>query len=243
MNNSTGTRPDPIAHLIAGGLAGFFTSILVHPLDVIRTRMQVHTGPGSRYSGVLDGLRTTVRTDGWRGLYAGLTPSLVGSGISWGLFMFFYDTFKHQNADFFGAGSITHVISAAEAGMLTATITNPIWLVKTRLELQSRQLPNLSRPAAIPYLGLVDCLKRIAREEGMLALYRGLVPSLWMCSHGAIQFTAYEALKSSVWLRDTTSMFSPSDSAHTFVLAGLAKMTAATATFPLSTVRSRIQVC
>jgi hypothetical protein len=67
-----------------------------------------------------------------------------------------------------------------------------------------------------------------------------------LCSHGAIQFAVYEYLKSSSALRESTAsalhIDIPAGSAtFTFVLAGLSKMAAATATFPLSTVRVRVQ--
>jgi hypothetical protein len=67
-----------------------------------------------------------------------------------------------------------------------------------------------------------------------------------LCSHGAIQFAVYEYLKSSSGLRESTASALHIDipagsAAFTFVLAGLSKMAAATATFPLSTVRVRVQ--
>lgn len=41
----------------------------------------------------------------------------------------------------------------------------------------------------------VDGLQKIARQEGFKGLYRGLLPSLFGVSHGALQFTVYEMLK------------------------------------------------
>ena len=48
----------------------------------------------------------------------------------------------------------------------------------------------------VRYKGLIDCLYSIARTEGIPGLYKGLTPSLLLVSHGAIQFTCYENLKS-----------------------------------------------
>lgn len=42
----------------------------------------------------------------------------------------------------------------------------------------------------------VDAFRSIIRDEGgLLSLYRGIVPALFLTSHGAIQFMAYEKMK------------------------------------------------
>ncbi|XP_012469382.2 folate transporter 1, chloroplastic-like, partial [Gossypium raimondii] len=83
-----------------------------------------------------------------------------------------------------------HLASAAEAGALVSICTNPIWLIRTRLELQNPL--HQSRP----YSGVYDALRTILREEGWTALYTRLGPGLLMqVSHGVIQFTAYEELR------------------------------------------------
>ena len=71
-------------------------------------------------------------------------------------------------------------------GVFTATITNPIWVIKTRLQLQTARISSAAgvtgastgaHGGSIPYRGTVDCLQRIIREEGPRALYRGLSAS------------------------------------------------------------------
>ena len=77
-------------------------------------------------------------------------------------------------------------------------ITNPIWVVKTRLALQhggGAKISSMSGNNNAPYAGFFDAMGRIARTEGVAGLYKGFTPSLFLVSHGAIQFTAYERLK------------------------------------------------
>lgn len=68
-----------------------------------------------------------------------------------------------------------HMIAAAEAGILTLAMTNPIWVVKTRLCLQySNELsPNND---STNYRGMVDALKKIYRAEGIRGFYRVFNP-------------------------------------------------------------------
>jgi solute carrier family 25 folate transporter 32 len=79
--------------------------------------------------------------------------------------------------------------AATEASAVAVMFTNPLWLVKTRIQLQ------LVRNDAGNYRGLWDALRRIVAEEGVAGLYKGLVPALMLTSHGAVQFAAYEEMK------------------------------------------------
>jgi solute carrier family 25 folate transporter 32 len=91
-----------------------------------------------------------------------------------------------------------HMFAAGQAGVLTLAMTNPIWVVKTRLCLQYEQVPTAAANASKTYYkGMMDAFYKIWSQEGMRGLYKGFVPGLWGVSHGAIQFMAYEELKSS----------------------------------------------
>ena len=75
--------------------------------------------------------------------------------------------------------------------MLTLSVANPIWVVKTRLCLADTS----SVPYYMRYSGLRDGLLKLYKYEGFKGLYRGFVPGLWGTSHGAIQFMLYEEFK------------------------------------------------
>eukprot|EP00850_Spirogloea_muscicola_P017479 SM000151S01467 [mRNA] locus=s151:3339:5861:+ [translate_table: standard] len=85
------TPPSVVAKLALGALAGIVAQTFTYPLDVVRRQMQVQGAPapfspagppdahGGRvvYTSTWDGLRTIVRTQGWRQLYAGLTVNWI----------------------------------------------------------------------------------------------------------------------------------------------------------------------
>ena len=67
-----------------------------------------------------------------------------------------------------------HMLAASGAGILTLAMTNPIWVVKTRLCLQYGRTAPADKAAASPssYKGMVDALFRIGKEEGFRGLYK-----------------------------------------------------------------------
>lgn len=62
------------------------------------------------------------------------------------------------------------MVAAAEAGILTLVMTNPIWVVKTRLCLQYEGMPVTNSQSK--YGGMVDGLSKIYKHEGVRGLYR-----------------------------------------------------------------------
>ncbi|KAH7442441.1 hypothetical protein KP509_03G088700 [Ceratopteris richardii] len=232
---------------VAGIVAGFVTTTALHPLDVVRTRFQVQDGHDAvvpKYRNTANALLSIARIEGLRGLYAGLFPAVLGSSISWGLYFYLYNTTKSWNRRWRGEdlGAGLHLISATEAGALVCLVTNPVWLAKTRLQLQG---PGLG--VHKPYAGFADSLQRIVKEEGWWALYKGLGPSLILVSHASLQFMAYEeGRKLALDLRrfyhsgdkKEDVCLKPSDFA---ILGGLSKVFATLVTYPYQVIRTRIQ--
>lgn len=93
------------------------------------------------------------------------------------------------------------------AGIASAIVTNPIWVVKTRLMVPLLPLPSVSSLSMdsdrqtqsvntpLHYHSALDCVVRIMKEEGPRTFYSGLVPSLIGVSHVVVQFPALEYLK------------------------------------------------
>jgi len=132
------------------------------------------------------------------------------------------------------------MLAAAEAGLFTLVLTNPIWVVKTRLCLQYGMTN--APPGTTIYKGFIDALWKIKAEEGWKGLYKGFVPGIWGVSHGAIQFMAYEELKN---LYNVQYKKQPVDTklgtSEYLFFACLSKLFAAITTYPYQVVRARLQ--
>lgn len=227
--------------MLAGILSGGSATIILHPLDLVKTQFQVQTTAKSEiiskpYLYTFRYLKDLYSRFGFRkGLYQGLSANLAGSTASWGLYFFIYDWTKtrfpknsHGNLS-----SSNYFIASSSSAALTVLFTNPLWMIKTRLCMQVPGNP-------LNYTGLIDAFLRISREEGIRGLYRGLIPGLFGVSHGAIQFMVYEQMKN-FHRQYSSSKHNPS-SLEYLIMSSTSKVIAMIATYPYQVVRSRLQV-
>uniref|UniRef100_A0A0N8ECP2 Solute carrier family 25 member 32 n=1 Tax=Daphnia magna TaxID=35525 RepID=A0A0N8ECP2_9CRUS len=233
-------------HLIAGISGGVASTLILHPLDLIKIRFAVSDGQLSirpQYSGLYDAICSITRSEGVRGLYRGVAPNVCGAGCAWGSYFFFYNAIKveMQSGDSTIALSpAKHMLAAAEAGVATQILTNPIWVVKTRLCLQyGPETVHLSEEKR--YKGMVESLVKMYRYEGIRGLYKGFVPGIFGVSHGALQFMAYEEMKNSYNSYRNLPIDTKLATSEYLSFAALSKLFAATATYPYQVVRARLQ--
>lgn len=223
------------SHFIAGVSAGVLTAIALHPLDVLKVRFQVQDGVVHReqFATLRAGVAGIWRSEGVRGFYRGVVPAIWGSGAAWGLYFYFYEACKRRlkRARDGGVLPATHLAYAAwEGGTLTSLLTNPLWLVKTRMQLQG------AGGGALPqYRSMAHAFSCILREEGPRGLYRGIVPALLLTSHGVVQFVVYELLKRG------GSEGGGGGVAQLFGAGLLSKAAATLLTYPYQVTKSRLQ--
>ena len=145
-----------------------------------------------KIGGTLRSFQQIYKSEGFRnGLYRGLTPNFAGATVSWGLYFYLYAGIKAQmpvDPSTGRLGPTQHMAASILGGALTAVVTNPLWVIKTRMCTTKKSTPGA-------YQSLGQGLVTLVRTEGVKGLYRGIVPALFGVSHGAIQFMAYEQLK------------------------------------------------
>ena len=169
------------------------------------------------------------RYEGARALFRGLGPTLAGVVPARSINFFVYGNGKHVFADALYDGDdtrpVVHLLSAAVAGVATAAATNPLWVVKTHLQLAQRRQKQeaLSQSASSSTAttttttmttgssssggggGAVtrgaarptswSVTREIARTEGIKGFYRGLSASLLGVTEGTLQWALYEQFK------------------------------------------------
>eukprot|EP00934_Nitzschia_sp_Nitz4_P002043 Nitzschia sp. Nitz4//scaffold62_size106224//18990//20103//NITZ4_004344-RA/size106224-augustus-gene-0.100-mRNA-1//-1//CDS//3329555820//2043//frame0 len=257
------------APFAAGITGGTVSTALLLPIDNVKVRLQVYEGESQKPSGngnhpqqrlgFLRVMRGVVRHEGVAGLYQGITPAVIGSAVSWGGFFFVYEGCKkelrHQRAGPDAANyhltPIDNFVLACSSGAIMVALTNPIWLIKTRMQLQMKHAAEEVHASVKPYNGIFDAVRTIVREEGFPALYKGSGPALLLTSHGGVQFVVYEFLRKHFHFararrnkakeeRDTV-MDRLEKSAGYLTMGAIAKVTASTVTYPIQVLKARLQ--
>ncbi|GJQ67971.1 hypothetical protein Trydic_g10638 [Trypoxylus dichotomus] len=231
-------------HLLAGISGGAISTLILHPLDLMKIRFAVCDGRTTvpQYSSLTNAFYTIVKQEGVKGLYRGVAPNVWGSGSAWGCYFLFYNTIKNwiQAGDSAQPlGPTLHMIAAAEAGVLTLLVTNPIWVVKTRLCLQYGS--EISVSSSKCYRGMMDALVKIYQTEGVRGLYRGFVPGMFGVTHGALQFMTYEEMKAFYNRYRMLPYDNKLTTGEYLIFAAISKLIAAAATYPYQVIRARLQ--
>ncbi|KAK4495233.1 hypothetical protein PRZ48_013562 [Zasmidium cellare] len=265
----------PWAHLVAGGAGGMTAATLTSPLDVLKTRLQStfyqsqlaasRAAKGIPPVNQMSFLRASwlhisetgqilaqiPKVEGWRALFKGLGPNLIGVVPARAINFWAYGNGKrvYSNWLFNGQESAgVHLLAAATAGIITGTATNPIWLVKTRLQLDKQNAGPGGQGRQ--YRNAWDCVAKTVRQEGIKGLYRGLSASYLGVSESTLQWVLYEQAKSSLSRRQAlieaqhrqpTAWDKTVEWTGKLTAAGGAKFVAALITYPHEVVRTRLR--
>lgn len=128
-----------------------------------------------------------LETEGVQGLFKGLGPNLVGVAPSRAIYFFSYANMKtFLNSRLTPDTPIVHFFSALTAGFTSCTLTNPIWFIKTRLQLDQKRNNRLT---------VRECIRQINQQHGIRGFYKGITASYYGMAETVIHFVIYEAIK------------------------------------------------
>lgn len=235
-------------HFLAGSLSGFMVRALTQPFDVIKIRFQLQVEPikvtsVSYYSGFMQALSRIAKEEGFTGLWKGHVPgqllSMTFCGFEFAVFYGLTALSDKHSLSFISPVWRESAFGAA-AGIVAATFSQPLDVMRTRLAAQGRHKV---------YPGLIKGTSCLIREEGVLALWRGLGPScILVAPQTAVTFAVYEYLRRLYIAHLAQNQ--PSESSETkelprvvSLLSGsISGLAAKTTVYPLDLIKKRLAV-
>ena len=164
-----------------------------------------------------------LQKEGFFGFYKGLSSGLVSYAATWSTYYFSYYKLREYfiREDYSMKSSLVNLSNSTFAGIITCIVTNPLWVVNTRLKLAKKKSSGWT---------LLEVQKMIA-EEGVGSCFKGLGASLVLVTNPAIQFLLVEKLNdwmlSSGWNSETITPM------HRFFIGAISKLISTLITYPL----------
>ncbi|XP_073149424.1 mitochondrial uncoupling protein 3 [Henckelia pumila] len=164
---------------VIGGISGGIAQLIASPADLIKVRMQadgrmVGQGLRPRYSGLFDALTKIIHSEGYLGLWKGVSPNvqrafLVNMGE-----LACYDHAKRFIIEnqICSDNIYAHTMSSIMSGLSATALSCPADVVKTRMMNQATGAESKFR-----YRNSYDCLVKTVRIEGFRALWKGFLPT------------------------------------------------------------------
>lgn len=189
-------KPGPVKYFLCGGYGGVCTVLVGHPMDTVKVRLQTMApatpGHPPPYSGTWDCFRKTVKHEGFRGLYKGMSAPLTGVAPIFAISFFGYGVGKQllQKSDGAPLTKRELFLAGSFSGIFTTVVMAPGERIKCLLQIQQ----GASTPKK--YNGMVDCAKQLYKEGGMRSIYKGTCATLLrdMPASG-VYFLTYEWVK------------------------------------------------
>ncbi|KAI0477356.1 mitochondrial 2-oxodicarboxylate carrier 1 [Xylariaceae sp. FL0804] len=172
-------QPPPLPFVYqfaAGAIAGVSEILVMYPLDVVKTRVQLQTNTATgadAYNGMLDCFRKIVKNEGFSRLYRGISAPILMEAPKRATKFAANDEWGKVYRKAFGVEKMTQslsILTGATAGATESLVVVPFELVKIRLQ---------DRASAGKYNGMMDVVAKTIKNEGILAMYNGLESTMW----------------------------------------------------------------
>lgn len=234
-NQSVPIKPqeaEELAHALAGAGGGALSIALTYPLLTISTKLQAESKEKKEEKKTpRQVIEDILAKDGVSGLYAGLESAIFGMAVTNFIYYYFYESAgksirRLRNKT--RLNTVESIITGAIAGSATAIASNPIWVANTRMTVTKSNKNTLSM------------MMQIIKDDGILAIFKGLKPALLLVLNPIIQYTVFEQLKNVVLgAEGGDSVLSPG---WAFLLGAIGKLIATSSTYPYITLKTRLHM-
>lgn len=215
---------------VASALSGITSRIILHPIDTIKSRMQIQVNGfdtssnlSKNYKNTFDAIKTITKFEGFQGFYKGLGPSVLLTGFANSLFLGGYEKFKHIFSKHVSNQNTIQFLSGFFAEAVSCVLWVPHDVLKERLQVQREK--NQSKI-------IFDNI----RKNGIRSLYKGYWVTLGTFGpNSALYLLSYEFFKEKILHQELTFY-------NTLISASVSNAIAAVITNPLDVIKVRYQV-
>jgi solute carrier family 25 2-oxodicarboxylate transporter 21 len=152
--------------LLAGASAGLIELLIMFPLDVVKTRMQLVAG-GASSAGVLGSLKAIVKEGGAARLYRGiLAPAIqepIKRSVKFTGNAMYSKWLPNDNLQ-------SRVAAGTLAGVSECVFIAPTEVIKVRMQASNR---------VNSYKSVPHCFSEIVKNEGFVAFFKGMESAFW----------------------------------------------------------------
>ncbi|EDN09881.1 mitochondrial 2-oxoglutarate/malate carrier protein [Histoplasma capsulatum] len=172
--DATGKKVTFAERAAAGLGAGGLAAMIGNPADLALIRMQSDglkpKETRANYRSVIDALARISKAEGITALWAGALPTVVRAmALNFGQLTFFAESKSQLQAHTDLSAQNRTFAASAIAGFFASFMSLPFDFIKTRLQKQQKD----PKTGQLPYKGVLDCAKKVVRDEGWLRFYRG----------------------------------------------------------------------
>jgi solute carrier family 25 (adenine nucleotide translocator) protein 4/5/6/31 len=227
---------------VLGGVSAAVSKTAVAPIERIKLLLQTQDANAKisadkKYKGIVDCLVRVPKEEGVSAFWRGNLANVIRYFPTQALNFAFKDTYKkvfcpfNPKTDFwkFFAGNLA---SGGAAGATSLMVVYPLDFARTRLA------ADVGKGAADrQFTGLVDCLSKIHKTDGLKGLYQGFgVSVIGIIVYRAAYFGGYDTLKRVLFSEGKTSIF------FKFLVAQFVTGVSGLVSYPLDTVRRRLMM-
>jgi solute carrier family 25 protein 44 len=198
-----------ISGFLSGATASCSAAVMGVPADIISQRQMIKTDKsqmhGNQFRDTIALIKEINSENGLRGFYRGYFATIITYAPSSAIWWASYSAARRALAPWASDSRWKQVllpsICGVSAAFASATITNPLDVAKTRIQISRVRLPYptqsdvpISKPAALTIPGV---LKEIYRQEGLVRMWtKGLSARIAnMSLFATLMSSAYEGVK------------------------------------------------
>ncbi|KAG9242239.1 mitochondrial carrier domain-containing protein [Calycina marina] len=247
---------DAMEDIVFGSIAGIAGKYIEYPFDTVKVRLQSQPDHlPLRYTGPLDCFRQSLRTDGFIGLYRGISAPLVGAALETSS-LFFWERVARES--FFRTGVCQREVAlplsalwltGAISGAFTSLVLTPVELVKCKIQVPYTSSTAAAHIAPTP----LSVIREVYRHQGLRGFFHGQFGTLIRETGGCAAWFGSKETATMAFRKlnsRNTSPISPTSTSLDLLPLPLWQQAVAGATagmsynflfFPADTIKSRMQ--